>query len=188
MRNSNSALFWTRGPLAEFSGKIRKFLRSLAEYLAALAFLCCHYIDSYITCLIVSFYLSTEKARLLSTAFINSESHYASLIWMFAGKTLIPKVQKIHFRTLQMVYNTYEKSYNELLILNRDKSIHQKHLHFWATEVYKPVNNLNPEFMWNYFNFSTLPYELRKGNKVNLPETRTCHCGIKSLLFRGALL
>ena len=106
---------------------------------------------------------------------------------MFAGKTLISKVQKIHFRTLQVVYNTYEKSYNELLILNRDISIHQKHLHFLATEVYKSIN-LNPQFMWNYFNFSTLTYKLRKGNKVNLPETRTCHYGINSLLFRGALL
>ena len=81
-------------------------------------------------------YLSTEKARLLATAFINSQFYYAPLIWMFAGKSLISKVQKIHFRTLQVVYNTYEKSYNELLILNRDISIHQKHLHFLATEVY----------------------------------------------------
>ena len=67
-------------------------------------------------------YLSTEKARLLATAFINSQFYYAPLIWMFAGKTLISKVQKIHFRTLQVVYNIYEKSYNELLILNRDIS------------------------------------------------------------------
>ena len=42
--------------------------------------------------------------------------------------------------------------------------------------------------MWNYFNISTLPYELRKSNKVNLPETRTCRYGINSLLFRGTLL
>ena len=36
---------------AEFSGKMHKFLRPLVEYLAALPFLCCHYIfDSYITC------------------------------------------------------------------------------------------------------------------------------------------
>ena len=87
-----------------------------------------------------------------------------------------------------MVYNTYKKSYNELLILNRDISIHQKHLHFLAKEVYKSVNNLNPQFMWNCFNISYLPYELRKGNKVNLPETRTCRYGINSLLFCGALL
>ena len=35
------------------------------------------------------------------------------------------------------------------IILNRDISIHQKHLHFLAMEVYKSVNNLNPQFMWN---------------------------------------
>ena len=86
----------------------------------------------------------------------------------------------MHFRALQVVYNTYEKSCNGLIILNRDISIHQKHLQFLATEVYKSVNNLNPQFMWNCFNFSTLPCKLRKGNKVNLPETRTC--------FRRALL
>ena len=65
-------------------------------------------------------YLSTEKARLLATAFINSQFYYAPLIWMFAGESLISKVQKIHFSTLQVVYNTYEKSYNELPILNKD--------------------------------------------------------------------
>ena len=55
-----------------------------------------------------------------------------------------------------MYYNTYEKSYNELLILNREKSIHHKHLNFLAKEVYKLVNTLYP---------STLPYEQKKGNK-----------------------
>ena len=42
-------------------------------------------------------------------------------------------------------------------------------------EVYKSVNNLNPQFMWNYFNISTAPYELKKGNKVNLPENGINH-------------
>ena len=87
-----------------------------------------------------------------------------------------------------MVYNKYKKSYNELLILNRDISIHQKPLHFLATEVDKSVDNLNSQFMWNSFNISTLPHELRKRNKVNLPETRNCRYRINSLLFRGALL
>ena len=43
-------------PSAEFSGKMHRTLRSLAEYLATLAFLCCHYIfDSYDTYLTLSF-------------------------------------------------------------------------------------------------------------------------------------
>ena len=48
-------------------------------------------------------------------------------------------------------------------------------------------------FLWDwrlkgYFNFSTLPYELRKGNKVNLLETRTCRYVINLVLFCGTLL
>ena len=40
---------------AEFSDKMHKFLKSQAEYLVALAFLCCHYIfGSYVTCLTLS--------------------------------------------------------------------------------------------------------------------------------------
>ena len=45
------------------------------------------------------------------------------------------------------------ESFNELLILNRDISIHQKHLHFLGTEVYKSVNNRNPQFLSNYSKF-----------------------------------
>ena len=34
---------------------------------------------------------------------------------MFAGKTSINKICKIHHRTLQVIHNDYQKSYNELL-------------------------------------------------------------------------
>ena len=50
-------------------------------------------------------YLTVEKARILANAFIDSQFNYAPLIWMFAGKTLINKICKIHHRTLQVVYN-----------------------------------------------------------------------------------
>ena len=39
-------------------------------------------------------YLSTEKAGLLATDYINSQFYYAPLIWVFAGKTLISKSTK----------------------------------------------------------------------------------------------
>ena len=41
-----------------------------------------------------------------------------NLIWMFAGKTLIKKICKVHQRTLQVVYDDFNKSYNELLEQN----------------------------------------------------------------------
>ena len=60
-------------------------------------------------------YLSVDKAKLLANAFTDSQFNYAPLIWMFAGKTLINKICKIHHRTLQVVYDDFNKSYNELL-------------------------------------------------------------------------
>ena len=73
-------------------------------------------------------YLTVEKAKLLANAFINSQFTYAPLIWMFAGKSSIAKICKIHFRTLQIVHNNYVKSYQDLLNFSNDISIHQKHL------------------------------------------------------------
>ena len=52
---------------AEFSSKMHKFLRSLADFLSALASLCCHYIfDLYFTCLTLSF----------NTVYVYFHSHY----------------------------------------------------------------------------------------------------------------
>ena len=42
--------------------------------------------------------------------------------------------------------------------------------------------------MWNYFKIKFFPYDLRKGNTLQLlPAHSTCH-GINSFLFRGSLL
>ena len=84
-------------------------------------------------------YLSVDKARLLANAFIDSQFNYAPLIWMFAGKTLINKICKIHHRTLQVVYDDFDKLYDGLLELNRDQSIHQRHLRYLAIEVFKSI-------------------------------------------------
>ena len=72
-------------------------------------------------------------------AFIDSQFNYVPLIWMFAGKTLINKICKIHHRTLRVVYNEYNKSYGELLQLNNNVSIHQRHLQYLTLEVLNPL-------------------------------------------------
>ena len=69
----------------------------------------------------------------------DSQFNYAPLIWLFAGKTLINKIRKIDHRTQQVVYDDFNKSYDELLELNNDLSIHQRHLRYLAIEV--QINN-----------------------------------------------
>ena len=65
-------------PSTEFSGRMPKFLRSLAEYLATLTFLCCHYMfDSYITSLTLS----------LNTIYVSFHSHF--FFFLFVPWTVI---------------------------------------------------------------------------------------------------
>ena len=46
-------------------------------------------------------YLTVQKAKLLANAFINSHFNYALLIWMFANKSSIDKILKIHKGTFK---------------------------------------------------------------------------------------
>ena len=91
-------------------------------------------------------YLTTVKTKLLYNAFINSQFNYASIIWMFCHKQDYLKIAKIQYKTSKIVYNSNE-SYEELLILNNEVSIHQKQLRILATEVFKRLADLNPDFM-----------------------------------------
>ena len=56
---------------------------------------------------------------------------------MFASKMAISKICKLHYRTLKVVYNGYDQSYEELLEMKKSAYIHQRHLQFLAIEVYK---------------------------------------------------
>ena len=95
-------------------------------------------------------YLTVEKAKLLANVFINSQFNYAPLIWMFANKSSKVKILKIHKRTLQIVYDIYDESYENLLNIRDDISIHQKHLQYLAIDVNKSLTKLNPGFMWSF--------------------------------------
>ena len=66
--------------------------------------------------------------KLLANLFVNTQFRYAHLIWMFTNKTSMLKVNKIHRRTIRVVYNDYNSTYEELLTSHNDISIHLKHL------------------------------------------------------------
>ena len=132
--------------------------------------------------------LTVEKAKLLTNVFINSQFNYAPLMWMFANKCSIDRILKIHKRTVKIVYDVYDESYENLLNRSGDISIHQKHLRYLAIEVYKSLAKLNPGFMWNFFERNHTPYNLRRGDLLLLPPAKSIRYGVNSLAFRGSLL
>ena len=107
---------------------------------------------------------------------------------MFANKSSIDKNLKIHKRALQIVYDVYDESYENLSNRSDDISIYQKHLRYLAIEVYKSVTMLNPGFTWNIFERNHIPYNLRRGDLLLLPPAKSTRYGVNSLAFRGSLL
>ena len=132
-------------------------------------------------------YLSLEKAKTLGIAFIASPFNYARLIWMFCRKRLYLKMQKIHLKTLKVIYQS-NKIYEELLKLSETVSIHQQHLRLLVTEVYKPTSYLNSKDMCSFFTHKEIPYNLRKGQVLSLPPARSTYYGTNSKHFRGFLI
>ena len=94
---------------------------------------------------------------------------------IFSCRSSISKVQK--------TYNTYHTTYDELLSTDNGLSFRQRHLHFLVTEVFRPVANLNPKFLWGYFNVNRFPHDLEKKNTLQHSPTCSTHHGIDSLLF-----
>ena len=85
----------------------------------------------------------------------NSQFNYASLILIFCRKTLYHKTEKVHHRTLKVIYQS-EESYENLLLESSSVSVHQRHPCFLVTKIYKSTVQINPEFMWPYFALLTL--------------------------------
>ena len=106
---------------------------------------------------------------------------------MFCRKTLYHKIEKIHHRTLKVIYQS-EESYENLLLESSSVSIHQRHLRFLVTEIYKSTTQINPEFMWPYFTYKNISYNLRKGPILYLPSTHSTYYGTNSVHFRGSLI
>ena len=132
--------------------------------------------------------LTLEQEKLLANSFVNTQFGYAPQIWMFTSKNSILKVNKINRKTLGVVYDDNNSTYEERLASHNDISIHHKHLKNLAIEVYKSLANLSPEFMRPFFKNKSIPYDLKHGNIYILPPARSSHCGINSVQFRGSLL
>ena len=133
-------------------------------------------------------YLTVEKAKLLANAFINRHFNYVPLIWMFANRSSIDMIMKIYKGTLQIAYDVYDESYENLLNRSGDISIYKKHLRYLAIEVYQSLTMLNPGFTWNLFERNHIPYNLRRGGLLLLPPAKSARYGVNSLAFRGSLL
>ena len=130
-------------------------------------------------------YLDISKATLLCNAYILSCFKYCPLLWMFCSKTDSKRIRSTHIRAVRAITIDFITSRDAILeAYNRD-SIHTINLRFLLVEVYKSINKLNPEFMWDLFAHKKLERVLRAGKILALPTRQ--NSTTQSFAFRAAL-
>ena len=99
----------------------------------------------------VSKFVSKKRLRVIMKAFIMSQFSYCPLVWMCHSRTLNNKINKIHERTLQLVYDDRQSTFEELLNIDKSVTIHHRNLQVLATELPKVYHGLASELMHDIF-------------------------------------
>ena len=127
-------------------------------------------------------YMGTKKRHVLMKAFTISQFSYCPLVWMFHSRTLNNRINKIHEKTLRLVYkNETFPSFDDLLKRGRSVSIHQNNLQILATEIYKTKNDLGPKTMKDTFHFIQKSYNLRNDPELQRRRNHTVYFGTESI-------
>ena len=82
----------------------------------------------------VSSFMSTNNKRLVMKVFISSQFSYCPLIWMNHSRTLNNKINRIHERSLRVVYDNKAVTFQELLDKDKAVSIYTKNLQILVTD------------------------------------------------------
>ena len=133
-------------------------------------------------------FISLKTAKALCNAYIFSNFNYCPLIWMNFVKGNNNKIEKIQRRALSVVHQNYNSDIYELLSIDKGVTFHIKFIFKLLEEIFKTVHKQNPPFLHDIFTVKKSGHNLRRGEQLALPSTKTVKFGIQSLSFVGSLL
>ena len=92
-------------------------------------------------------YMDINKKRSIMNVFTLSQFSYCPLIWMFQSRKLNHRINKIHERTLKIVYNDHQCIFEELLERDTSFTIHEQNLQKLAIEMFRVNNGLSVQLV-----------------------------------------
>ena len=109
-------------------------------------------------------YMNPSKKQILMNAFFDSQLNYCPLILMCHSRKFYHKINWLHEKCWCIIYNNKSSSYEELLSKDSSVSMHHKNLQKVVVEIYKDVNGLCPEIVYEVFQFQIQNHHKLRNN------------------------
>ena len=103
---------------------------------------------------------------------------------MCCNRSLNNKIDRLHERSLRIVYSDKTSDFSELLEKDGSVSIHYQNIRQLAIEMFKVSKGLCPEIVKGLFQFrNNIPLNLRF--QFHIPPVRTVFSGTESIKYLG---
>ena len=92
----------------------------------------------------ISSYMDLDKRKTVMKSFFLSQFSYCPLIWMCHSRKLNSRINRLHERSLRVVYGDNLSSFEELLLRDQSFTIHERNIQNLAIELFKVQNGIGP--------------------------------------------
>ena len=104
---------------------------------------------------------------------------------MFCSRCLNNLINRIHERGLRLVHNDHVSTFQDILEMAKEKTIHQKNLESLAKEICKFLNGLSPPIINDAFLIRNNEHNLRNFQCLYSTNKRTVKYGTETVTYRG---
>ena len=128
--------------------------------------------------------MTLAQRKIIMKTFIISHFGYCPLVWMFHSRKLNTRINRLHERSLRIVYKDDRSTFEELLAKDESFTIHERNIQTLAIELYKVSYRLSPKIMDFVFPLKTqTTYEGE--NIFKTAKVKTTSWGLESLAHLG---
>ena len=125
-------------------------------------------------------YMGFKEKEVLINSFVYSNFNYCPLVWHFCSSKSMNKIQE---RALRILHNDLVSDCTGLLKKSGKATMTIKRLRCLALEIFKTLNNVNPNYMKEIFPKSTNLTHRPLDTKIS--QSNTTKFGINSLMILG---
>ena len=87
--------------------------------------------------------LFSNKRKTLFKAFVESQFKYFPIVWMFHSRRTNNKINRLHERTLRIVYDDDVSTFHQLLAMGKSFCIHHQNIQRLLIEICKAFHDIS---------------------------------------------